>query len=220
MRRVSLPLLFAFIACTPPAPKELQIPTVASLQGKSYEEMVEATKIEASLGAEILEVRLITPEIASKYVEVYGKAQNFSEEEMEFHKASVMKRDEVTCQVFFKAVSENGAMPNNWKYTLTDDQGKTVVGKAIFQENARPIRGAIGATGQTTYQMGAQIVFDGYQIGNAKKITVNFAREGGNSIDLTWLLHADHVPPAGTEPASEPASEPVSEPAAAPEASL
>lgn len=197
MRRLLPALAFALVGCTPPV-TQVTIPSISSMQGKSYEDMVSATALKAAIGSEQVDARIVLPEMKVAYVEEYGKAKNMTPEEMDYHRKKAVEEDTITCQLVLTAVSEAGATPSNWTYTLVDDQGKTATGKPLSE--GTPRKRAVGSTGQKAYEQVAQVTFETakdtpYQIGTAKKVTIKFAKSGGKSIDLNWMLPPDRVPP-------------------------
>jgi hypothetical protein len=195
-------LAFAFLglaACTPPV-TELAIPTLASIQGKSYVEVVPTTKLSSALGTEEITAYLILPEIAAISVQEQAKEKGASQADIDFSTKAILARDELIFQVHLHAIKKDYVVPANWIFTLKDDLGNTVSGKT---KNEGPIipQGS-GASG-VKFNCDVQVFFDGYKIGAAKKVILTAQRKEGKPGTLTWVLPTDRTPVAA--PASAPA---------------
>jgi hypothetical protein len=194
-------LSFSMLACKPPV-TELQIPLASTMQGKGYQEIVPMTEIKVSAGSETITAYLVTPEMILLGAEEKLKAEG-KLDELKVQEALILKTDNVLCQLSLLAVSKENADPNKWTYKLTDDTGKTMVGKVDgVQGDPKKIP---GSSGGVNFTQSGQVKFEGYKIGTAKKISIQFTHPGGKASTLTWILASDHKV---VEPSSQPASTP------------
>lgn len=204
----SFVLSLSLVACKPPV-TELQIPTVASMQGKGYQEVVPMTELKASAGSESITAFMIMPEMVliNTVEQLQAKGET---KDLELYKQKILGDDQIICQVRIQAVSKTNSDPTKWTFSLTDDSGKKATGKPAGEIGPpKPIQ---ASSGQVSFFQDAQVKFEGYKIGTAKKISIQFSREGGKPVTLTWVVPADHQVPASTTPASQP-TPPASAPA-------
>ena len=190
------------LACKPPV-AELQIPMVSSMQGKGYQEVLIMTELKVSSGSETITAYLITPEMSMINIEEKFRAEGKADQ-IEKYRTRTIQDDIVICQIRLLAVSKESADSKTWTYTITDDTGKSTPGKVVGE--VKPAKRVAGSSGGFNYIQDAQLVFEGYQIGAAKKISIQFTRPGGKATTLSWLLPADHKSQIPAPAASQPAA--------------
>ena len=198
-------LSFSMLACKPPI-TELQIPAVSAMQGKGYQEVLLMTEFKASAASETVTAYLITPEMSMINIEEKFRAEGKADQ-IERYRTKTLGEDTIICQVRLLAVSKENADSKAWTYTITDDTGKSTPGVVVGE--VQPARKVAGSSGGFNYTQDAQLVFEGYKIGAAKKLSIAFTRPGGKpTTTLTWVLPADHqaqIPAPTSQPASTPA---------------
>jgi hypothetical protein len=195
-------LSFSLLACKPPV-TELQIPLVSSMQGKGYQEILLTTEFKASAASETITAYVITPEMSMINIEEKFRAEGKADQ-IEKYRTKTIGDDTIICQVRLLAVSKDNAESKAWTYTITDDTGKSTPGKVVGE--VRAPQKVAGSSGGFNFIQDAQIVFEGYKIGAAKKLSIAFTRPGGKpTTTLTWVLPADHkaqIPVPTSQPAA------------------
>lgn len=210
MRRTVLAFAFlGLVACKPPV-TELNSPSVASMQGKAYTEVVPTMKLVSELGTETITAYLILPEIAVLSVEEQLKAKNAPPEDIALSREAILKRDELIFQAHFQGIKGEYVNAANWEFTLSDEAGRSA--KGTVRNQTPPIQTPRSASG-SIFDSDAQVAFDGFKIGTAKKLTLKANRKGGKAGTMTWVLPADRTPVAPAAPSSAPAA-PAATPAA------
>ena len=193
MRRLVLAFTFLGLAACKPPITELQVPSLSSMSGKSYVEVVPTMQLKGELGTETITAYLILPEIAAISVQEQAKEKGAPQADIDLSTKAILTRDEVLFQIHLHAIKKDFVTVANWTFSLQDDQGNTVTGKT---KNEGPIipQGS-GASG-VVFDTDTQVFFDGYKIGAAKKLILTAQRKGGKQGTLTWLLPTDRAPGA------------------------
>jgi hypothetical protein len=201
MRKL-LAIVFLFssmLACKPPI-TELQLPTISTMQSKSYQELIYLTELKTTPGNETIDAYLIIPEMVMINTEEKFRTDG-KLDQLEVYKKKTFGDDTVICLVRFLAASKDNVDPNKWTFALTDDTGQSASGKV---ESGTSLKQVKSERGKPTFYQDGQITFDGYQIGDAKKISIQISRPGTNATTLTWLMPTDRTPQ--TPPSSKPTS--------------